>query len=126
MSLQYIAEPSKTDAATPLMAQPQPQENQPIQAQPMQTQPIQQPINYYAQPQQPFNQTSSCSCGAHPKEEVQKKTCSMCQIIACIILLLVFWPLFWIPFVMSNYMDTTVVCKRCGRVKRVQKGEGCC
>eukprot|EP00804_Cyclotella_cryptica_P030325 CCRYP_011869-RA/>CCRYP_011869-RA protein AED:0.29 eAED:0.29 QI:119/1/1/1/0/0/2/288/193 len=51
--------------------------------------------------------------------------CGDCTWISVIILLLVCCPLFWVPFVCSNCMDTKHHCRNCGRQVGESRAECC-
>lgn len=47
---------------------------------------------------------------------IKRKRIGAGTIIAVILLLLIFWPLFWLPFVMDDCKDSYYACNNCGKV----------
>lgn len=51
--------------------------------------------------------------------------CGDCTIISVIILLLFFWPLFWVPFVSPSCQDVEHKCSNCNRMVGKTRAECC-
>ena len=62
----------------------------------------------------------NCQYCSHGGPTIMKEKLGMCAIIAIIVLVVCFWPLFWLPFIMPGCKDKEHICQNCHRKVRVE------
>ncbi|GBG34525.1 Hypothetical Protein FCC1311_107492 [Hondaea fermentalgiana] len=70
------------------------------------------------------NSGSCPACGSNAPVLASTRSISFGQVLWMIILLIVFWPLFFLPLLFPNCYKQRFVCSHCG-VVRYESGDGC-
>jgi len=64
----------------------------------------------------------TCPYCSHVGPTILKEKLGVCSIIAIVVLVVVFWPLFWLPLIMPGCKDKEHICPNCHRKVRATAG----